>query len=177
MSHATRLKSNFISLALIVLVSAFINGCALFEERAGPATYYGPREQVYFANFEEVWRSVNLVLQPYPLRVSNMDQGMLETDMIRGPRVWSPPYKPDNATNGETYRLTIRVIKGALDSKAATKVTIVKESNLQADFFSDPRALPSDGMEEKGILYRIGREIQIERALAKAQKKQNNTQQ
>ena len=172
MSHATRQIFNFI-LALCFLSAS---ACALFEERGGPATYYGPREQVYVANFEEVWRSVNLVVQPYPLRVSNMDQGMLETDMIRGNRVWSPPFKPDSATNGETYRLTVRVIKGALEDKSATKVTIVKESNLQRDFFSDPRPLPSDGMEEKSILYRIAREIQIERALAKAQKKQNQSQ-
>lgn len=171
MSHATRLKFNLTVLSLLMMG---LSSCALFEERGGPPKYYGPREQVYFANFEEVWRSVNLVLQPYPLRVSNMDQGVLETDMIRGNRVWSLPYKTESMMNGESYRLTIRVIKGALEAKSATKVTIVKESSLQRDFFSDPRPLPSDGMEEKTVLYRIGREIQIERALAKAQKKQNN---
>ena len=153
-----------------------VSACALFEDRTGPVKYYGPREEVYFANFEEVWRSLNLVLQPYPLRVSNMDQGMLETDSIRGNRVWSPPYKGGKTAGGEMYRLTIRVIKGAFENRAATKVTIVKESNLQPDFFSDPRALPSDGLEEKAILYRIRREIEIERALAKAQKKQNQAQ-
>ena len=60
-----------------------------------------------------------------------------------------------------------------LERKAATKVTLTKDVTLQSDFFSDPKFLPSDGLEEKTILYRIGREIQIERALAKAQKKQN----
>lgn len=168
MLHATR---SIFSLILIAL----LGGCALFEERGGPQMFYGPREQVFYANFEEVWRSVNLVLQPYPLRVSNMDQGMLETDEIRGFRVWGPPYKSESAASGETYRLTIRVIKGALASRAATKVTVVKDSQLRTDFFSDPKSLPSDGMEEKSILYRIGREIQIERALAKAQKRQNQS--
>lgn len=151
-------------------------GCALIEDRATPNTYYGPRDQVFYANFEEVWRSVNLVLQPYPLRVSNMDQGVLETDEIRGNRVWSAPYKSDTSSNGETYRITIRVVKGALGAKAATKVTVVKDAQLRVDFFSDPKTIPTDGLEEKSILYRIGREIQIERALAKAQKKQNQKQ-
>jgi hypothetical protein len=146
-------------------------GCALFEERAGPATMFGPREQVYYANYEEVWRAVNFVLQPYPLRISNMDQGTLETDMIRGYRVWAPPYKSESSSSAETYRLTIRVIKGApLQGKPATKVTIVKEMQIQQDFFSDPRSIPSDGLEEKAILYRISREIQIERAIARSQK-------
>jgi hypothetical protein len=153
-----------------ILVS-MLSGCALFEERSGPATMFGPREQVYYATYEEVWRAVNFVLQPYPLRISNMDQGTLETDMIRGYRVWSPPYKSESSASAEAYRLTIRVIKGApLAGKPATKVTIVKEVQLQRDFFSDPQALPSDGLEEKSVLYRIGREIQIERAIARAQR-------
>jgi hypothetical protein len=150
-----------------------LSACALFEERNAPPKFYGPREQVYFATFEEVWRAVNLVLQPYPLRISNMDQGLLETDMIRGYKVWSPPYKSDIASTGESYHLSIHVIKGALDRRAATKVTIVKDTEVQVDFFSDPKNVPSDGLEEKTILYRLGREIQIERALAKAQKQRN----
>ncbi|HMN67968.1 MAG TPA: hypothetical protein PKC28_05460 [Bdellovibrionales bacterium] len=150
-----------------------VTACALFEERKGPESFYGPREQVFYAGFEETWRAVNLVLQPYPLRVSNMDQGVLETDNIRGFRIWGPPHKGDVATNGETYRLTVRVVRGALERRAATKVIIVKDAQLARDFFSDPKAMPSDGLEEKTVLYRIGREIQIERALARAQKKQN----
>lgn len=167
-----RWKSNLI----FILLSVNLSACALFEERGGPTTYYGPREQVFYATFEEVWRAVNLVLQPYPLRVSNMDQGMLETDSIRGYRVFTPVYKSDTASTGESYHLTVRVIKGALESRAATKVTMVKDSQMQSDFFSDPKTLASDGLEEKAILYRIGREIQTERALAKAQKKHNQTQ-
>src|SRR5262245_23537160 len=118
------------SLALLI-VTVVNSGCALFEERAGPQMMFGPREQVYYATYEEVWRAVNFVLQPYPLRISNMDQGTLETDMIRGYRIWTPPYKSENASSAETYRLTIRVIKGApLAGKPATKVTIVKEAQI-----------------------------------------------
>ena len=170
MSHATHWISRLTAIVFFLNLSA----CALFAERPGPPTYYGPREQIYYASFDEVWRAVNLVLQPYPLRISNMDQGILETDMIRNDHLWSPPYKRKEDNGGQAYKLTIRVIKGELDGKQATKLTLVKESKLQIDFFSEPRAIPSDGMEEKTILYRVGREIEIERALARAQKKQND---
>lgn len=152
------------------VLTASATGCALFEERGGPAMMFGPREQVYYATFEETWKAVNFALAAYPLRISNMDQGTLETDMIRGYRIWVPPHKSETATTSESYRLVVRVIKGALDGKPATKVTIVKESQVQRDFFSDPRSLPSDGLEEKAVLYRISREIQIERAIVRAQK-------
>lgn len=172
MSHVP----HWISKLVLILALLGTVGCALIEDRATPPTYYGPRDQVYYANFEEVWRAVNLVLQPYPLRVSNMDQGVLETDEIKGNRVFSPVYKGGEASGGESYRITIRVIKGQLGSRAATKVTVVKDAQIKLDFFSDPRNIPTDGLEEKALLYRIGREIQIERALAKAQKKQNSKQ-
>lgn len=158
----------------LIPIFVLTSGCALFEERSRPVMVYGPREQLYVAGFEEVWRAVNLVLQPYPLRVSNMDQGMIETDLIRGDRIWIPPYSSD-VKSGAGYHLVVRVVKGKMSKREATKVVLLKEAHVQTDFFSDPKQIPSDGLEEKTILYRIGREIQIERALAKAQKKKNES--
>jgi hypothetical protein len=159
-------------LALAALMLS-LSGCALFQDRPGPPTYLGPREQIYYATFDEVWRAVNLVLQPYPLRVSNMDQGVLETDTIRGFKTWTPPYAPNQASAGITYKMKIRVVKGTQQGSSATKVVIDKDLEVQHDFFSSPTQMPSDGMEEKSILYRVGREIQIERALKKAQARKN----
>ena len=121
---------------------ANLSACALIEDRSRPVTYYGPREQ-FFASFEEVWRAVNLVLQPYPLRISDMDQGLLETDLIRGYKIRAPVYKNDSVSSGESYHLTIHVVKGALEHRAATKVTIVKDTEVQVDFFWIPRICPA----------------------------------
>src|ERR1700739_2670496 len=120
------LRATFCRCSLVLFLLS-LTACALFEERTGPKTYYGPRELVYYAGFEEVWRAVNLVLQPYPLRISNMDQGLLETDLIRGFKVWGPPYRSDAGVDGETYKLSIKVVKGQLERHQATKVTIVKD--------------------------------------------------
>ena len=162
-------RAIFWNFSLAVPFLALLTGCALFEERAGPSMMYGPREQVYFATYEETWKAANFALQPYPIRISTMDQGHLETEPIRGYRIFTPPYKSETAVTAESYRLLVRVIKGAINGRPATKVTIVKDLQMQTDFFSDPRSLPSDGLEEKTLLYRISREIQIERAIARAQ--------
>ena len=52
-----------------------------------------------------------------------------------------------------------------------TKVSILKEVRMQRDFFSDPTELVSDGYEEKQLLYRIAREIHIEKILKRAHEK------
>lgn len=149
----------------------FLCGCALFEERTGPPEYFGPREQTYIASFEEVWRAANLVFQPYPIAVSKMDQGQLETDQVKSLKAWMPPYKETAPTAGLSYKLSLKILRGRVGKQSATRVTILKEATVAHDFVSEPRPIASDGMEEKTLLYRIGREIALERKLTRSQKK------
>lgn len=165
------LNKGLAKLSLVLIFSLLSTACSITPKKS--SNYYGPREQVYYANFEEVWRSVNLVLQSYPIRISNMDQGIIETDQIRGYRVWTPPHKPNDTSGGLAYRLVLHVIRGHYDGRNAIRVTILKDKSLQKDFFSEAENQPSDGLEEKSLLYRIGREIQIERALEKVQKQKD----
>lgn len=153
-----------------------LGACALFENRAGPKPEAGPREQVFFGNFDEIWRATQLALQSpnsYPLRVNNMDTGSIETETIKGSLVWIAPHQTETAGGGYSYRLIVRVIKGNIEGRSAYKVTISKQATMQRDFFSEPEERPSDGLEEKVLLYRVGREIQIDRAIKRANKKQN----
>lgn len=154
---------------LALLCAGCLSACAAFQDQRPPNTFIGPREEVIFADFEEVWRATNIVLQAYPLRLSNMDEGLLETDDVKGVRAWEAPFKYRKPA-GQTYRLSIRVVRGTAGRNAATKVIILKDARVQQDFFSNIKQVPSDGLEEKALLYRIKREIQIERALNQAQK-------
>ncbi len=158
---------------LILLITGALSACALFEDRKGPQSFLGPREDVIYANFEEVWRATNIVLQSYPLRLSNMDEGLLETDDIKGYRSWQPPF-PQRKPQGMSYRLSVRVVRGSSGRIPATKIIILKDAKVQRDFFSNVKQVPSDGLEEKSLIYRIKREIQIERALQHAQNTKNS---
>lgn len=172
MSRATRLTFSL----FLIAAGLSTSGCALFENKAGPKLDIGPREQVFFGEFDEVWRATQLALQSptsYPLRVNNMDTGTIESETIKGSLVWIAPHQQEVAGGGLSYRLVVHVIKGNIEGKNAFKVTISKQASMQRDFFSEPEDRPSDGLEEKVILYRIGREIQIDRAIRKANKKQN----
>ncbi len=146
-------------------------GCALFRENAGPPPSFGPREQVYNGAYDSIWRATQIVMQSYPLRVNNMDGGMIETESIRGFKGFTPPYEPNTTSAGLSYALTVRLVKGFVNDKDTVKVSILKSIELTPDFFSEPKRFPSDGMEEKMLLYRIHREMQIEKAMEKAQKK------
>lgn len=167
-------RQAFFSFLLAVFTFVFVlflSGCALFEERVGPKPTLGPQERVYYFPIEDVWRATLMALQSpnnYPLRVNNMDTGLIETDRLKGSEAWQAPHVTVPYASGYSSRLIIRVIKGSLGKRPAIKVNIRKDAKVQRDFFSEPETVVSDGLEEKVILYRIEREIQVERALRRS---------
>jgi hypothetical protein len=101
-----------------------------------------------------------------------MDLGVLETDEIKGYKVWMPPHRA-SSSGGLSYKLNVRVVKGSVEGRQSVRVTVMKDLELKKDFFADTKKLPSDGLEEKSILYRVRRELLIDKALQKAQQQKN----
>jgi len=124
-------------------------------------------EKEFKANFESTWRAVQQAIISYPLKTNNMDVGQIQTSSIRGSNLFKVPFKEAKSAGGHRYSLTINVIKAG---PKRTRVNVVKESSIYRDFVSDPEEKSTDGLEEMVLLYRIGREIDIERALTKDKK-------
>ncbi len=165
------------SLILTLLIGAAASvSCAAFKQRSGPEPVGLPQERVFYGTFDDVWRAMQMALQAptsYPLRINNMDTGMIETEQVKGTMVWSPPHLEQPSGGGYSYRLTLRLIKGSLSGRQAYKVTVQKQAQIQRDFFAEPEPVASDGLEETVILYRVEREMQVDRALRRLNKKQN----
>ena len=146
---------------LLILISS--SGCVLTQEKKDIVE--GPLEKVFFAKYEQVWRAAQLALARYPMRVNNMDTGLLETDLIGGANAWTPPGGKDRIPNAQHYTIRMQVIRGRSQRSKAVKVLVEKVIRLKSSFFSDAKELPSDGLEERVILYRTGRILTIEKAI------------
>lgn len=147
-----------------------LGGCALLEppEKDLPP---GPQTQVFVVPYDEVWRAVQKALINYPIQLNNIDQGLIETDIIKAEQVWRPPFGAPPAN--WRYFLRVKVGKGDVNGRPSTRVAIFKNISLEKDFFSGEDKLPSDGFEEKAILYRIERELILEHSLKKAFERRN----
>ncbi|MCB0392130.1 MAG: hypothetical protein KDD58_12625 [Bdellovibrionales bacterium] len=154
-----------------ILFFIFLSGCA---SQGRSYDGFSPISRVYNDDFENVWRAAQLALQKYPMRVNNIDKGLLETDWVKGYEIWVPPVKPKVKAAGARYKIILRAIKGKSQGESAIKVSLQKKIEKKRDFFAEVETPPSDGLEESAILYRIGREIQIDHALQMAQEKMNN---
>lgn len=104
----------------------------------------------------------------YPMRINNVDTGTLETDYIKGARVWRAPDEKKRPPSGMRYIIRVQVLRGQTASKEAIKVVIDKRIEVKKNFFIDPKIKASDGLEERMLLYRINRELKIEKALERA---------
>ncbi len=160
-----------ISKVALSLLFLFQCGCALFAQPDSALKDTGPKQKVYFAKYEDVWRAAQLAMARYYMSVNNIDTGVLETDFIKGLDGWQAPDSAKPLSTGQRYKLTLRIAKGRVGKKESVRVTATKRTEIQKDFFSESEPLQSDGLEEEVILYRIERELIIDKALKKAAKK------
>jgi hypothetical protein len=154
-------------LVILSISSLASGGCALFtppEENTPNTTHH----HVYQSSYDEVWRAVQKALANYPIRLNNIDQGIIETDTLKGDQVWNPPFAKSKQKISPRYMLKIKVAKGRIQNSESTRVTLLKKQSVTKDFFSGDVELASDGLEEKSIFYRIEREIKLEHSLRKA---------
>ena len=150
--------------ALSLFLFIFIGGCGLLQHKENQQQMTGGR--TFYADVESVWRAAQLTLKHYPLNISDLDSGILETDFIKGAKVWVAPHKGAvTPPNGLRYKLRIIFSQVDVGGRVGTKVHIEKKVTLQRDFFSPLEPVASDGLEEEVILYRMGRELQIDKIL------------
>ena len=168
-------KFLFTSISLVSILA--LCGCTTASDRLAKRLKPGePVVDVYNAKYEEVEAALKRAMVRYPQRVDNTESGIFETDYVKGDaRFRAPHVEGDDYTSGYRYRIIVRLVRGNKDGRSAVKVVVLKQIELARDFFANSETVLSDGFEERVILYRINREIKIERALLKASKQKPAT--
>jgi hypothetical protein len=158
----------------VLVTSAILTGCttaAMKLERR--ETRGGARSRVFHAKYSDVEQALKVTMIKYPQKIDNSDAGLFETDFVKGDARFIPAHKEVKLDNGNRYRLIVRLVRGKIDKSPTVKVLIIKQVEMARDFFSTPEPLMSDGYEEDVILYRIGRELAVSRAVANSVEKVN----
>jgi len=149
----------------ILLFTFFLslNGCTTTYPKQNTNE---PASKVFFANYEKVWRAVMLAIESYPIKSEDYETGIIQTGFIRGDKVWYLPFPTSISNNELLYKIQINLFKGKVKNELAVQVQVSKQNFIQKGFIEDPVSVPSNGLQEKTILYRILREIEIDRNIA-----------
>ena len=131
-----------------------LSACSHLEEDA-------ENTEVFTASRSKVWEALIQVFSPYKLALSDEEQGLLQTKLITGSKVWTPAHDENKNTTGISYHLRAKLI---YDKPHAT-VIISKKIKQKKGFLFDSKTIPSDLMEERLLLYRLGRELRIKKLI------------
>jgi len=125
--------------------------------------------KTFRANHAATWKAVVLALEDYPLKEQNQATGLILTNIIKGEKGWRPPFKTNYSKN-VAYRMHIQVIKNE-SHPLLTTVHVTKQIFRHRGFIDGVQKIPSDGLEEQTLLYRIKREIVVEKMIARHMQK------
>jgi hypothetical protein len=166
MSHIHRSIFS-LAFAFVILTGS---GCSLFDRQTDPENAVlkqSIHQKVFFAPYDAVWKAAHTTIK-YTIAVENQDTGFLETEYIKGIDGFLAPETQKTPSAGIRYKLTFNFAKGKTEGRESTRVTVEKKMERLRDFFSEPDAMASDGLEERMIFYRIERELVIAEALRKS---------
>jgi len=149
----------------LALPFLLLTACGSKEIR--PEPYY---TRIYAGTFDEAWTAALKALNEYPLKLSNKDSGKIQSEIVNGPYNDLMFAHPENLELPERFRYSIRLNFAKLatnERQPLTRVRIIKELEKFNDFYTGWTSLPSDGIEERVLLYRIEHILQMEKILSK----------
>ncbi len=111
------------------------------------------------ADKDAMWRATLIALSKYPLDATKYDQGLIKTDTLTEGDYWRPVFR--NLNNEHLYTLEVQVF----ESSTGTRVVVEKNLKRKSGFNRNEKELQTLGIEEDMILYRIQRELNIDRAV------------
>lgn len=141
----------------------FITGCSSLEDREeSPAI----AEKKFEVEKNVAWEALIEVFKSYPKATINEENGLIETEELRGSQIWQPIH-----TKKQTSGIIYYKLKAVLtEDPPYTYVRIKKTIKRKRDFFTKTETVASDLLEEQMLFYRLGREIQVKRLIQKIYK-------
>lgn len=160
-------KIIFLSLLMGACSQAPTHSTQFKKSGASGPTY----QHTLVGDYYEIWRAIQIAMAHYPIRINDQDAGIIETDYIRGNKMWNNPWQPPAKPSGRRYKISVKAQKMSKEEgKIPVLILVNKDIEMFRDFFSEKEKLETDGYEESSIIYRIERELNINEKLKRLNK-------
>ena len=123
--------------------------------------------QVYDAGYVEAWQAVLDVMQRYDLEVKNQETGVMKTRWIDNTSEinFTDYFGARGNIKSARFKVVVNVVKGFRGTREVSKITVFKRQMIEHDFLQGQKVVPTDGILEKTLLYRIERTLAISKEL------------
>ncbi len=131
--------------------------------------------RVFRTDFETAWQSSLEALKETQLETSNHEGGLLQTHWMdnTAERNFVDSFGNAGANLKAQYRVRVSLAKGYFNGLPSVRLSIEKEQLVERDVLEGWVPIPTDGIDEHTLLYRIGRIIVLNGKLAEAEAARN----
>jgi len=157
-----RLTAYFIAVAMLSTCSSYEQFRYITEEFEIP-------NKVYKADFNQTWLAVLQVMKKYNLELTDQEAGIVKTRWIDNTLEvnFADSFGSSDAVKAARFKIILNVVKGFRSNTEVSKVTVYRRQMIEQDFLQGWKVIPSDGILEKTILYRVERNLKIAGRLKK----------
>lgn len=162
-------------LFLLILVLNGLTSCASYQQFKYITEEYEIPKKVFVSSFTQTWQAVLQVMKTYDLAVQNQEAGVIKTRWIDNTLAlnFADAFGSSEMVKAARFKLIVNVVKGFKGGREVAKVSVFKRQLVEKDFLQGWKVLPTDSIQEKTILYRIERELVIDRKLKKLEEMKN----
>ncbi len=159
----------FITTGILLCSSSYLTGCSSYEQFRHITEEFEIPSKIFRADYTQTWQAVLQIMKKYDLETQNQESGIIKTRWIDNTISlnFSDSFGGNNLVKAAKFKVIVNVVKGYRGSKEVSKVTIYKRQLVEQDFLQGWKEIPSDGIFEKTLLYRLGRIIAIDKKLQK----------
>jgi len=151
------IKKYTILLSLIL----FFSSCASYEKFKQITEELEIPSKIYHADYNQTWQAVIQVMKRYDIAYQNQESGKIKTRWMDNTLQvnFTDSFGSSDAVKAAEFKLMINVAEGYSYGRKVTKVTIFKRQRVEHDFLQGWKESPTEGIQEKTLLYRVSRLI------------------
>lgn len=158
-------------LTLLTLIFS-LGSCSSYKQFKYFSQDYEIPSKVLPSDFNQTWQAVLAVMKKYDIAVQNQAAGIIRTRWMENTREinFADSFGGSDSVKAARFKLVINVTKGFRSGKEVAKVSVFKRQHIEQDFLQGWKEIPTDGILEKSLLYRVERLVAIDRQIRKIEK-------
>ncbi|MAZ47616.1 MAG: hypothetical protein CME65_03585 [Halobacteriovoraceae bacterium] len=145
-------------LKILLILSFLFTSCASYERYRQITEELDIPSKVYKADFNQTWQAVLQIMKRFDVSYNNQEAGKIKTRWMDNTLQvnFTDSFGSSDAVKAAEFKLLINVAEGFSYGRKVTKVTVFKRQRIERDFLQGWKEIPTDGIQEKTLLYRIG---------------------
>lgn len=157
---------------ILLLITLIISSCSSYEKFKMITEELEIPSEIYAADYNQTWQAVIQVMKRFDISYQNQESGKVKTRWMDNTLQvnFTDSFGSSDAVKAAEFKLMVNVAEGYSYGRKVTKVTIFKRQRIEHDFLQGWKEKQTDGIQEKTLLYRVGRLIENDNKLKEIDK-------